>query len=44
MPDLENEKAAAAGKNPPADLRPPTPSPEDVAMEDDTNAPATMRA
>ena len=44
MPDLENEKAAATGKNPSADLCPPTPSPEDVAMEDDTNAPATTRA
>lgn len=44
MPDLEKEKAAAAGKNPPADLRPPILSPEDIDMEDDTNAPATTRA
>lgn len=44
MPDLEKEKATAAGKNPPADLRPPTPSPEDLDMEDDTNATATTRA
>ena len=36
--------AAAAGKNPPADLRPPTPSPEDIDMGDNTNAPATTRA
>ena len=44
MPDLEKEKAVAAGKSPPAGLRPPTPSPEDINMEDDTNAPATTRA
>lgn len=44
MPGLEKEKAAAAGKNPPADLRPPTLSPEDIDMEDDTNATATTRA
>ena len=44
MLDLENKKTAAAGENLPADLRPPTSSPEDVAMEDDTNAPTMIRA
>lgn len=44
MPNLEKEKAAVAGNNPPTDLRPPTPSPEDIDMEDDSNAPAATRA
>ncbi len=44
MLDLENKKTAAAGENPPVDLRPPTSSPEYVALEDDTNAPATIRS
>ena len=44
MTNLENEKAAAVGKNPPADLHSPTPSPEDIDIENDTNAPATTRA
>ncbi len=44
MPDLENKKTAAARKNPPANLRPPTSSPKEVAIEDDTNSPATIHA
>ena len=44
MPNLENEKPDTVEKNPPADLRPPTSSPEEVDIEDDTNTFAMMRA
>lgn len=44
MPNLDSKKAAVAGKNPPTDLRLPTLGPEDLTIEDDTNALATMGA
>lgn len=38
------EKSRCGGKNPPKDLHPPTPSPEDISMEDNADAPVTTRA
>ena len=43
MPNSENEKAAAVENNLLIDLCPPTPSPEHLAMENDTNAPVMTR-